>query len=54
MVEDNLKESNVHDIGNATFLSTLSDFKHKRKQDELMLHKEKEVLSVDEETGGYL
>lgn len=52
MAEDDFKESNIHDIVTAVLLPTLSDFKHKSKRGGLKLHKEKEILSVDEETGG--
>ena len=53
MAEDEFKEGNVYDIVNAVLLSTLSDFKDKSQRDDITLHREKEIISVDEEeTGG--
>ena len=52
MAEDEFKEGNVY-IVNAVLLSTLSDFKDKSQRDNITLHREKEIISVDEEeTGG--
>ena len=52
MAEPEFKEANVYDIVTLVLLSILSDFKHKSKRGGIKLYREKEIVSVDEETGG--
>ena len=50
--DDFTEESTVCDIVNAVLLPTLSDFRRKSQRSDMKLHKEKEILSIDGETGG--
>jgi len=52
ITEDEFKAANVYDIVNAVLLPTLSDFQDKSQCDDITLYREKEIVSVDEETDG--
>ncbi|RPB12832.1 hypothetical protein P167DRAFT_605425 [Morchella conica CCBAS932] len=54
MSSDFFKEANINDLVFAILAPIMSDFRHKRKRSgtSMMLFREKEIISVDSETGG--
>lgn len=46
------KEANIFDLVGTILIPLISDFKHKEQNDSIVLRREKEIISIDNKTGG--